>query len=304
MASRDIVLTDVDGNQIMPITRSNNVFTGEGVTLDETLRNIAGGGSAVVVDTALSETSENPVQNKVIASKLNEVFQSVSNGKELIASAITDKGIETDATAEFSTMAENISNIEGGTSLDIEGGHVAYFYDNDSKLMEVHGVIDGTEIVKPHYFCDTWQDKEGNVYAFPLTLTEDVKLYAMTAENYAQKYYAFYNISEVECPYLLIGLNTENTLYINFCTQPPIVTSTDWTINSGYAYLGYFKSVTDIDFTNLNELYEYITTNITVESSLNGGWGEYSDTYKQYQLISNYVYGNQDYDYDNYVDLT
>jgi len=299
MASRDVVLTDVDGNQIMPITRSNNVFTGEGVTLDETLRNIAGGGSAVVVDSALSEISENPVQNKAIASKLNEVFQSVSNGKELIASAITDKGIETDATAEFSTMAENISNIEGGTSLDIEGGHVAYFYDNDSKLMEVHGVIDGTEIVKPHYFCDTWRDKEGNVYAFPLTLTEDVKLYAMTAENYAQKYYAFYNISETEYPYLYIGVSVDKFLMF-FCTDPTGTTDTQIVIDSGYAYVGYSSTIPEIDFTNLSELYDWITTTFPT-LTLNG---PYSDTYTSRQSNQLYIYGNEGLDYDNYVDLT
>ena len=49
-----------------------------------------------------------------IDTKYNELFQSVSNGKTLVASAITDKGISTDATATFSTMATNISNIRTG----------------------------------------------------------------------------------------------------------------------------------------------------------------------------------------------
>ena len=43
---------------------------------------------------------------------IKEVFQSVSNGKELIASAITDKGVQTDANVTFSKMAENIGLIE------------------------------------------------------------------------------------------------------------------------------------------------------------------------------------------------
>lgn len=109
--SYSVALQDVNGEQILPITTSENVFTGEGVTLKETLQNLAGGGGSVVVDTALSETSTNPVQNKVITAKLNEVFQSVSSGKSVIASAITDKGIETDAEATFETMANNIKNI-------------------------------------------------------------------------------------------------------------------------------------------------------------------------------------------------
>ena len=43
---------------------------------------------------------------------LNESFQSVSNGKTLMASAITDKGVPTDATATFAQMATNIKNIQ------------------------------------------------------------------------------------------------------------------------------------------------------------------------------------------------
>ena len=42
---------------------------------------------------------------------LDEVFQSVSNGKELIADAITDKGVSTSATDSFQTMATNIENL-------------------------------------------------------------------------------------------------------------------------------------------------------------------------------------------------
>lgn len=109
--SRNVILTDVNDEQILPITTSENVFVGEGVTLKETLENLPGGGSVVVIDKDLSETSENPVQNKVISAKLNKVFQSVSNGKSLLASAITDKGVATDANATFETMSENISAI-------------------------------------------------------------------------------------------------------------------------------------------------------------------------------------------------
>ena len=46
---------------------------------------------------------------------VNECFQSVSNGKALIASAIADKKVATDATATFAQMAENISKIVLGS---------------------------------------------------------------------------------------------------------------------------------------------------------------------------------------------
>ena len=49
---------------------------------------------------------------ETVETRLNEVFQSVSNGKSLIASAITDKGITTAADATFQTMADNIYSIQ------------------------------------------------------------------------------------------------------------------------------------------------------------------------------------------------
>lgn len=47
--------------------------------------------------------------------QFEEVFQSVSNGKELIASAITDKGVTTASDATFQTMADNIATISSGS---------------------------------------------------------------------------------------------------------------------------------------------------------------------------------------------
>ena len=44
--------------------------------------------------------------------QLESCFQSVSNGKALVASAITGKGVTTDSDAAFSTMANNIINIK------------------------------------------------------------------------------------------------------------------------------------------------------------------------------------------------
>lgn len=67
--------------------------------------------AGITIDSALSVTSENPVQNKVVTTKFNEVFQSVSSGKSLVASAITDKGITTATDATFQVMATNIGKI-------------------------------------------------------------------------------------------------------------------------------------------------------------------------------------------------
>lgn len=74
-------------------------------------------------DTALSTTSENAVQNKVITNKIRqtdarveECFTSVSNGKRLLAEAITEKGVETSSTDTFSQMHDNILEIPSGGS--------------------------------------------------------------------------------------------------------------------------------------------------------------------------------------------
>ena len=61
-----------------------------------------------------SVTDEQVPSAKAVYDELQEVFQSVSNGKNLIASAITDKGVETLADATFEQMAENIGGISSG----------------------------------------------------------------------------------------------------------------------------------------------------------------------------------------------
>ena len=50
-------------------------------------------------------------------SNLEQVFQSVSDGKTLVTSAITDMGIETDATSTFEIMSTNIKAITTGVNV-------------------------------------------------------------------------------------------------------------------------------------------------------------------------------------------
>lgn len=47
-----------------------------------------------------------------LSSKYDQLFQSVSNGKSLIASAITGKGVSTASDATFQQMATNINSIQ------------------------------------------------------------------------------------------------------------------------------------------------------------------------------------------------
>ena len=78
----------------------------DGMTINDTLTSEA-------TDEALSAK-----QGKYLNDELQQVFTSVSNGKALIAGAITDKGVDTPADATFSEMAENISEISTGIEED------------------------------------------------------------------------------------------------------------------------------------------------------------------------------------------
>lgn len=64
-------------------------------------------------------TDEQIPTAKVVNDKLSEVFQNVDNGKSLIASAITDKGVNTSKDDTFSTMAENIKLIVSGSDITL-----------------------------------------------------------------------------------------------------------------------------------------------------------------------------------------
>lgn len=54
---------------------------------------------------------------KKISDEITEVKKSVSDGKSKVASAITDKGVATEATDTFDVMAGNIGKIATGMNL-------------------------------------------------------------------------------------------------------------------------------------------------------------------------------------------
>lgn len=59
-----------------------------------------------------------PTTSQTLKGAIAENFQNVSNGKTLIASAITDKGVPTSNTDSFQQMASNISSINSATIKD------------------------------------------------------------------------------------------------------------------------------------------------------------------------------------------
>ena len=75
-------------------------------------------------------------QGKLLKEDLESLKSSVSNGKALVASAITDKGVTTAADATFQQMADNINNINIGGAY----GHIRYPIYNDADLFNKHPV--------------------------------------------------------------------------------------------------------------------------------------------------------------------
>ncbi len=65
----------------------------------------------VVATTAISSTNVT-YQNKTVNSALNELYNEAVTGKELVAAAITNKGVSTTSGDTYETMATNINNID------------------------------------------------------------------------------------------------------------------------------------------------------------------------------------------------
>lgn len=83
------------------------------VTYDETAEKWINAGARTAADISYDNTDSGLTATDVQGA-IDEVFQYVSDGKVLIADAITDKGVPTSATDTFATMATNISNIPSG----------------------------------------------------------------------------------------------------------------------------------------------------------------------------------------------
>lgn len=101
---------DIPDPPVNPPTIASNVSYNNSSTSEA----ISGKNVQVAIDQLFSW---NKGKVNDLTNKYNQLFQSVSDGKRQIAGAITDKGVSTSSTASFSTMANNIRQIQTGGGL-------------------------------------------------------------------------------------------------------------------------------------------------------------------------------------------
>ena len=98
---------------------------------------------------------------------LDELFQSVSSGKTLVANAITDKGVSTATNATFATMASNISNISNITTTYKEETKSKTFSTTGISVLTITfsaNVLAVKRIVAPSNSCSIVLQSSNNIY--------------------------------------------------------------------------------------------------------------------------------------------
>ena len=100
--------TIVEGNKIY-------LAKNDGTKLDEGTDLPTSSGSSTADSITIKDTGNNFTATNVEGA-LSELFQSASNGKTLVANAVTGKGVATNPSDSFQTMATNIGNIKTTTN--------------------------------------------------------------------------------------------------------------------------------------------------------------------------------------------
>ena len=114
-----------------------------------------------VLNEKIGDLDNLETNEKTIVEAINELFQDVDNGKTTLASAITDKGIETPADATFEDMANNIRNIES---------------DGNAKLQELTSDVTTTsvDVISGKKFINSSGEIEEGTMA--INMAEDLTL--------------------------------------------------------------------------------------------------------------------------------
>lgn len=155
--NNDVVVFDEDGNYVA------TVWTDKMKITDTLLNKIE---TAIKQNTAQYKDIVNKIGTETLSTTaqdlkgaINEVFQNVSNGKQLIATAITDKGITTSSDSTFQTMATNIGNISS-KNINVEGFTEYTVFETDEAIPDTWiGTNGGKDLVlSSNDFLSTFYD--------------------------------------------------------------------------------------------------------------------------------------------------
>lgn len=165
--------------------------------------------------------SDNPISAKAVYCQFDELKALVDEGKKLIATAITKKGIVTEDTDTFHTMAVNIGNIQqGGKGVDLfcfpletQNSTTVYLYGTNASPIQITENIterDNIYIPNVYYFDNINTMKSVTLFMYGKNksfthITEDI---TELDEIKAPNLYYFNNIKTMKATVILWNHNT------------------------------------------------------------------------------------------------
>lgn len=184
---------------------------------------------------------------------IDEVFQSVSNGKELIADAITDKGVSTSASDSFQTMAENIESLNvGGKYMSNSWGDVILFqtYRNNPTWPD-YTQIDYTTYWDAYFWFvwSSWSNSGKVAWTLYKYGNDKIETYSISAnDNFVLTWFKIvyndnkiYYITNSHCIYYDLTNSTFNTWeQPSTYTELTLTSKSFWYWQSWSEYMGFW----------------------------------------------------------------
>ena len=118
-----------------------------------------------------NSTTSSIITGTNVQSAIDQLFTSVSNGKELVANAITDKGVATSSSDTFATMANNIESLNIIQPMKYPGQNLGY--ERKTSTSDVYRVPytftipNGCNYMTISWYSWTTGDAVCNVYIYP-----------------------------------------------------------------------------------------------------------------------------------------
>ena len=253
-------------NEIFLDFIAKNGGTGEGLTQDQKDKL----NSIPTINTELNtiKTNNGNLENLQTINKdslvqaINEVFTSASNGKKLIAQAITGKGVKTSESDTFSTMAKNISDIPSTSGESITTDEInflkaikkktklsyLFYYYPDS---EIEGMFDTSNITDM-----------GSMFSNCANLTTIPLLDTSNVTNMGYMFNFCTNLTTIP---LLDTSNVTNMSYMfNFCKNLTTIRFNPNTNNISNFDISFCTKMTTGDLTGMIESLPTITKSIKI----------------------------------------